>query len=71
MKTSKPLLLQRTAKTFIDLYKTVRKAAAKLDIEYTALYRMSKGDIKDASNESLAKLGLERIDSVEIHRKRK
>ena len=42
-----------------------------IDIEYTALYRMSKGDIKDASNESLAKLGLERIDSVEIHRRKK
>ncbi len=69
MKSNKPLLLQRTAKTFIDLYKSVRKAAKRLDIEHTALYRMSNGDIKDASNESLTKLGLERIENLEIHRR--
>ena len=71
MKTSKPLLLQRTAKTFIDLYQSVRKAAAKLDMEHTALHRMSKGQILDANDDNLAKLGLERIDGVEIHRRRK
>lgn len=70
MKTSKPLLLQRTATTLIDLYGSVRKAANKIGIDHTYLFRMSKGEMDNPSDEVLSKLELERIPDLEIHRRK-
>lgn len=71
MKSQKPLLLQRTAKTFIDLYNSVRRAGKILGIDYSLLHRMSKGEIKDTSDDNLNRLGLERINNIELHRSKK
>jgi hypothetical protein len=71
MTHKKPLLLQRTAKSFIDLYRTSRNAGKMLGVDHAQLFRMAKGDVKDAGDEVLAKLGLERDHNAEIHRRRK
>lgn len=71
MATSKFSLLQRTVNTLVDLHGGIRPASRKLDIHAPTLTRIRQGEVTDPEDETLRKLGLERIEGVELHRRRK
>lgn len=58
-------LLQNRALELIEAHGSVRAAAAEIEVDYTYLYRLSRGERKDPSDEVLRKLRLRRIVSYE------
>lgn len=68
MSIQKPTLLQRTVNTIADIY-GIRGGAKRVNVAPSTFTRIRNGTIKNPDDETLKKLGLERIPGLEIHRR--
>lgn len=58
-------MLQNRVIELIEAHGSVRAAAAEIEVDYTYLYRLSKGERKEPSEDVLKKLCLRRVVSYE------